>query len=47
VEGAVLVRVTKVAVGPMTEEEAASVVRHGGYSGYAMAIEKLAQDRDS
>src|SRR5271154_1512654 len=43
VEGAVLVRVTKVAVGPMTEEEAASVVRHGGYAGYAgyaMAIEK-------
>jgi hypothetical protein len=43
VPGAVLVRVTKVAVGPMTEEEAAGITRHGDYRGYAPAIEKLAQ----
>jgi DNA-binding transcriptional ArsR family regulator len=40
--GAVLLQVTKVAVGPMTEEEAASVTEHGDYRGYGTAIEKLA-----
>ena len=40
--GAVRLRVTKVAVGPMTEEEAASVTDHGDYRGYGTAIEKLA-----
>jgi hypothetical protein len=40
--GAVLLRVTKVAVGPMTEQEAASVTEHGDYRGYGTAIEKLA-----
>jgi DNA-binding transcriptional ArsR family regulator len=41
--GAVRLRVTKVAVGPLTEEEAASITRHGDYRGYVMAIEKLAR----
>ena len=40
--GAVLLRVTKVAVGPMSEDEAASVTKHGDYRGYGTAIEKLA-----
>jgi DNA-binding transcriptional ArsR family regulator len=40
--GAVRLQVTKIAVGPMTEEEAAGVTRHGDYRGYATAIEKLA-----
>jgi hypothetical protein len=33
--------VTKLAVGPMTEEEAAGVAEFGDFSGYAAAIEKL------
>ncbi len=40
--GAVVVRVTKVAVGPLTEEEAAAIGKYGDISGYAEAIEKLA-----
>jgi DNA-binding transcriptional ArsR family regulator len=40
--GAVVVRVTKVAVGPLSEEEAAGIVEYGDLSGYAQAIEKLA-----
>ena len=40
--GAVVVRVTKVAVGPMTEEEAAGVGEYGDLTRYAPAIEKLA-----
>ena len=40
--GAVVVRVTKVAVGPMTEEDAAGIGEYGDISGYAEAIEKLA-----
>jgi hypothetical protein len=38
----VVVRVTKVAVGPMTEEDAAGIGEYGDISGYAQAIEKLA-----
>jgi hypothetical protein len=41
--GAVRLHVTKVAVGPMTEEEAASVTRHGDYRRYAVAIQKRAR----
>jgi len=40
--GAVVVRVTKVAVGPLTEEEAAGIGEYGDISGYADVIEKLA-----
>jgi DNA-binding transcriptional ArsR family regulator len=40
--GAVVVRVTKVAVGPMSEEDAAGIGEYGDISGYAQAIEKLA-----
>jgi DNA-binding transcriptional ArsR family regulator/uncharacterized protein YndB with AHSA1/START domain len=40
--GGVVVRVTKVAVGPLTEEEATGVSEYGDISGYADAIEKLA-----
>jgi DNA-binding transcriptional ArsR family regulator len=40
--GAVRLHVTKIAVGPMNEEEAAGVTGHGDYRGYATAIEKLA-----
>jgi hypothetical protein len=40
--GGVVVRVTKVAVGPLTEDEAAGVSEYGDLSGYADAIEKLA-----
>ena len=40
--GAVVVRVTKVAVGPMTDEDAAGIGEHGDLRGYAEAIEKLA-----
>jgi hypothetical protein len=40
--GAVRLHVTKAAVGPMTEEEAASVTGHADYRGCAMAIEQLA-----
>jgi hypothetical protein len=40
--GGVRVRVTKVAVGPFTEEEAASIAEHGDIRRYAPAIEALA-----
>ena len=40
--GAVVVSVTKVATGPMTEEEAAGIARFGDLTGYAPAIQKLA-----
>ncbi len=40
--GAVVVRVTKVAVGPLTEEEAAGIGEYGDLSGYTPAITKLA-----
>ena len=40
--GAVVVSVTKVATGPMTEEEAAGIARFGDLTGYAAAIQKLA-----
>ena len=40
--GAVVVRVTKVAVGPISEEDAAGIGEYGDISGYAQAIEKLA-----
>ena len=43
-DGTVRVRVRKVAVGPLTEDEAASIAHHGDYSPYAAAIEKLASD---
>ena len=39
---AVVVRVTKVAVGPISDEEAAGISQYGDISGYAPAIEKLA-----
>jgi hypothetical protein len=39
---AVVVSVTKVATGPMTEEEAAGISRFGDLTGYAPAIQKLA-----
>ena len=39
---AVVVSVTKVATGPMTEEEAAGIARFGDLTGYAPAIQKLA-----
>jgi DNA-binding transcriptional ArsR family regulator/uncharacterized protein YndB with AHSA1/START domain len=38
----VIVRVTKVAVGPLTAEEAAGIGEYGDLTGYASAIEKLA-----
>lgn len=37
-----MVSVAKVAVGPMTEDEAAAIGRFGDLTGYAAAIEKLA-----
>lgn len=40
--GGVRVRVTKLATGPMTEEEAAGIAEFGDFSGCAAAIEKLA-----
>jgi DNA-binding transcriptional ArsR family regulator len=40
--GGVVVSVTKVATGPMTEEEAAGVARYGDLTSYAPAIQKLA-----
>ncbi len=40
--GAVVVSVTKVATGPMTEDEAAGIARFGDLTGYAPAIQKLA-----
>jgi DNA-binding transcriptional ArsR family regulator/uncharacterized protein YndB with AHSA1/START domain len=42
-DGSVLVRVTKVAVGPFSEQEAAGIAQYGDISGYASAIEKLAR----
>jgi DNA-binding transcriptional ArsR family regulator len=41
-DGAVRVRVTKVAVGPLTEDEAHGIAVHGDFRPYATAIEKLA-----
>ncbi|HEV8219752.1 MAG TPA: ArsR family transcriptional regulator [Streptosporangiaceae bacterium] len=41
-DGITTVRVTKVAVGPMSEEDAAGIARFGDLSGYAAAIERLA-----
>jgi DNA-binding transcriptional ArsR family regulator len=41
-KGAVQVHVVKVAVGPLTEEEAAGIAEHGDFRPYAAAIEKLA-----
>jgi hypothetical protein len=40
--GAVRVHIVKVAVGPLTEEEAAGIAEHGDFRRYATAIEKLA-----
>jgi DNA-binding transcriptional ArsR family regulator len=40
--GGVVVRVTKVAVGPLTAEEAVGISEYGDISRYAPAIEKLA-----
>jgi DNA-binding transcriptional ArsR family regulator len=40
--GGVVVSVTKVAVGPITDEEAAAIGRFGDLTGYADAIRKLA-----
>lgn len=40
--GAVTVRVTKVAVGPISEQEAAAITKFGDIRGYAPAIESLA-----
>jgi DNA-binding transcriptional ArsR family regulator/uncharacterized protein YndB with AHSA1/START domain len=42
-ESGVLVRVTKVAVGPFSPEEAAGIAKYGDISGLAPAIEKLAR----
>jgi DNA-binding transcriptional ArsR family regulator/uncharacterized protein YndB with AHSA1/START domain len=42
--GGVRVRVRKVAVGPLTEDEAASIAQYGDYSRYASTIEKLATE---
>ena len=36
------VHVVKVAVGPLTEEEATGIAEHGDFRPYAGAIEKLA-----
>ena len=41
-DGAVQVHVVKVAIGPLTEEEAAGIADHGDYRPFAAAIEKLA-----
>jgi DNA-binding transcriptional ArsR family regulator len=41
-QSAVRVHVVKVAVGPLTEEEAAGIADHGDYRPFATAIEKLA-----
>jgi DNA-binding transcriptional ArsR family regulator len=40
--GAVQLQVVKVAVGPLTVEEAAGIAEHGDFRPYAAAIEKLA-----
>jgi len=39
---AVVVSVTTVATGPMTQEEAAGIARFGDLTSYAQAIQKLA-----
>jgi hypothetical protein len=44
-EGAVRVQVIKVAVGPLTAEQAEGISEHGDYRAYADAIEKLARQR--
>jgi DNA-binding transcriptional ArsR family regulator/uncharacterized protein YndB with AHSA1/START domain len=41
-DGAVRIRVVKVAVGPLTDDEAEGIVEHGDYRPFAGAIEKLA-----
>lgn len=41
-DGAVRVHVTKVAVGPLTEDEAEGITRHGDYRPHTTAIESLA-----
>jgi hypothetical protein len=41
-DGITTVRVAKVAVGPMSEEDAAGIARFGDISGYAAVIERLA-----
>ena len=41
---AVVVRVSKVAVGPLSDEEAAGIAEYGDISSYAGAIEKLANE---
>ena len=43
-KGAVVVRVTKVAVGPFTDEEAAAIATYGDIRPAAPAIERLAND---
>jgi DNA-binding transcriptional ArsR family regulator len=40
----VVVRVSKVAVGPLSDEEAAGIAEYGDISGYAGIIEKLANE---
>jgi DNA-binding transcriptional ArsR family regulator len=40
--GGVLVSVTKVAAGPISEDEAAGIVKHGDYRPFAPSIESLA-----
>ena len=42
--GTVKVHVTKVAVGPLTEDEARGIAEHGDFRPYATAIEKLAAE---
>jgi DNA-binding transcriptional ArsR family regulator len=46
-DGAVSVRVRKVAVGPLTEDEAASIAHHGDYRPYAAEIQRLAGEATS
>jgi hypothetical protein len=41
-DGAVRVHVIKVAVGPLTEDEAEGITKHGDFRPYAAAIEDLA-----
>jgi DNA-binding transcriptional ArsR family regulator len=43
-DGTVQVRVTKVGVGPLTEDEADGIAEHGDYRPYAAAIERLASE---
>ena len=40
----VVVRMSKVAVGPLSDEEAAGIAEYGDISGYAGVIEKLANE---